>query len=156
MVTNYRPDVVMVMFGQFPNDQVDIGGRFQLPCTAEYQVKEREQLTAAVKELRSSGARVVLVTAPGSTVSWILNTVPAGMNDRVACMNDAYRKIAAAEPNVELVDFAPYICPSKDDCKNAIDGVNLREDTIHFEKNSARLVARWIVPRVLAAAHKGG
>lgn len=94
--------------------------------------------------------------APGSTVSWILDTGPADMNNRVACMNDIYRNIAAAEPNVELVDFAPNVCASKDVCNNAIDGVNLREDTIHFEKDSARLVARWIVPRVLAAARKEG
>ncbi len=155
VIKQYSPQVVMLMFGQFPNDQVQLGGDFKLPCTPEYQQKETEQLTAAVHELGSGGAKVVLVTAPGSTVSWIVDAAPPGMNDRVACMNDIYRKVAAAEANVELVDFAPYICPSKDDCKDSIDGVNLREDTIHYEKASAELVARWIVPRVLDAARTG-
>ena len=98
----------------------------------------------------------MFVSAPGSTVSWVVDRVTPGMNDRVACMNASYKKVADAEPNVSFVDFAPYICPTSTECKNTIDGVNLREDTIHYQDESAKLVSRWIIPKVLDAAKQGG
>ncbi len=156
VVDQYAPDVVMVMFGQFPNDEVELDGHFTLPCTGDYQQQEEAQLRAAVRELGAGGAKVVLVTSPGSTISWVVDAAPPGMAARVRCVNDLYKKVAAEEPNVGLVDFAPFICPATGDCRTSIDGVNLRPDTVHFEKDSARLVARWIVPRVLAEARRAG
>lgn len=155
-VDQFKPDVVLMMFGQFPNDAVQIDGQYRYPCDAVYQEKETEQLTQAVQDLSSGGAHVVLVTAPGSTVSWVVDRVKPGMNKRVQCLNDVYKQVAAAQPNAEVVDFAPYICPSADECKDRIDGIDLREDTIHFRDQAARLVSRWIVPKALQAARQGG
>ncbi|HEY4378576.1 MAG TPA: SGNH hydrolase domain-containing protein, partial [Acidimicrobiales bacterium] len=148
-VQKFRPQVVMMMFGEFPNDQVFINGRFQLPCSPDYQREERAHLDQAIAELTSAGARVVIATAPGSTVSWVLKGVPPGMNARVACMNKLYQQVASQHTDTDSVDFAKLICPSENNCRNGINGVNLREDTLHFRGDAAKLVARWLMPRVL-------
>ena len=149
LAETYRPDVVLMMFGEFPNDEVDIDGEFQLPCTPAYQREERAALTEAFDQLTAHGARVVITTAPGTNVSWVLDGVPAGMNDRVACMNDLYREVASQHPGVDVVDLASFICPTGEDCKERIDGVDLRPDTVHFRGPSAELVSRWLIPQVL-------
>jgi peptidoglycan/LPS O-acetylase OafA/YrhL len=148
LVDRFRPDVVLMLFGEFPNDQVEIGGSFNLPCTPAYRREERAKLAKAFDELTSRGARVVISTAPGSSVSWVLDGVPKGMTERVDCMNRVYRDAARAHADVDVVDLASYICPDGH-CKDAIDGVDLRQDTVHFRGPSAELVARWMIPKVL-------
>ena len=149
LVERFDPEVVLLMFGEFPNDAVKIDGEFNLPCTPDYQREEEKALGAAFDELTAKGARVVLSTAPGTSVSWVLAGVPKGMNDRVACMNRLYERVAAEHERVSTVDLASYICPEPGRCKDSIDGLDLRQDTVHFRGESAQLVARWLVPKVL-------
>ena len=148
LVERFHPDVVLMMFGEFPNDEVEIDGHFELPCTAAYQRAERAKLAKAFDELTAGGARLVISTAPGSSVSWVLAGMPPGMNDRVGCMNRLYREVAAQHSGVDVVDLASYVCPPGERCKERIDGINLRQDTIHFRGAAAELVARWLIAKV--------
>ena len=155
-VQTLKPDIALVLFGQFASDRVDLNGTFELPCTSAYQAAERRSLEAGIDDLTSAGARVVLATAPGTSVSWVLEGAPPGLDQRMTCLNDLYTQIAAERPDTEMVDFAKLACPQPNQCLDNLDGVNLRDDTIHFRGDAAKLVARWLIPRTLAAAKAEG
>jgi peptidoglycan/LPS O-acetylase OafA/YrhL/lysophospholipase L1-like esterase len=150
-VQELQPDIALVMFGQFANDQIDLDGAFRRPCDPEYQAAEREALTEGIDDLTSSGARVVLVTAPWSSVDWVTDSgeVLAG---RMTCLNDIYRSMADERDDVDVVDLASYICPSPTQCQSKIDGIDLREDTVHFRDEGAEKIARWLVPQVISGS----
>jgi hypothetical protein len=147
-VAELQPDIVFAMFGQFASDQVELDGEFVLPCTPAYEQAQREELEAGLDDLTSAGARVVIATAPWSSISWVVDATP-GLAERMACLNDQYREVADQRDDVEIIDLAGEICPSADRCLTEIDGVDLREDTVHFRGDAARLVASWIGPQLL-------
>lgn len=151
----YRPTVSLVLFGRIHDNAVRIDGTWRLPCEPDYMRIYRQRLDAMIDDLRSTGGAVVLVSSPGSTVSWVVEASPPGMAERVACLNDLLAEVAEARPGVGFVDLARYICPTPDRCLDRIDGVDLRPDTVHFEGESARLVNRWLIPRALDAARDG-
>jgi hypothetical protein len=95
---------------------------------------------------------VILLTAPGTSLSWVLDRVKPGMPERVACTNQVLRDIADATPGVHVIDLASYICPPGQECKTEIDGVDLREDGLHFKGPGARAVNNWLIPQVTAIA----
>lgn len=148
----YRPDVSILLFGRLQNDEVKLDGQWRMPCTPVYDAAYRARLLEVIGQLRSTGGKVVLVSGPSSSVSWVVDAAPPGMFDRIQCMNDLLEDVAKTTPGVGFVDLAHYICPELDDCKQQIDGINLRPDTAHFVGPSAELVNRWLIPRVLAAA----
>jgi peptidoglycan/LPS O-acetylase OafA/YrhL len=147
-----KPNIALMLFGQFASDQVDLDGTFALPCTPAYQAAERKSLEAGIDDLTASGAHVVLATAPGTSVSWVLDAAPPGLDRRMTCLNDLYTQIASERPDTDVVDFAKLACPRSDQCLDNLNGVNLRDDTIHFRGDAAKLVARWLIPRTVAAA----
>jgi hypothetical protein len=147
-VAELDPDIVLAMFGQFASDEVDLDGEFLLPCTPTYQQAQREELAIGLDDLTSNGARVVIATAPWSSISWVISKTP-GLAERMTCLNDLYREVADERDDVEIIDFASEVCPSADRCLTEVEGVDLREDTVHFRGDAARLVANWLVPQVL-------
>lgn len=153
-VRKTHPDVAVVLFGEFPNEAVRIGGRWLMPCQPAYLDALRRRLDLLIDDLRVDDTPVVLLTAPGSQVSWIVERVKPGMAERVDCTNRVLEQIAAARQRVTLVDLAAFVCPPGDHCKEKVDGVDLRPDGLHFEGPGAAYVARWLVPRVLAAAEE--
>ncbi len=151
-VGTHRPDLAIVLFGEFPNQAVELDGRFRMPCDPAYLDALRLRLDDLVDDLRASGAPVVLATAPGSSISWVLERVPSGMAERVACTNSLLDRVADGRDGVAVVDLASFVCPEPDRCLEEVDGIDLRPDALHFTGPSAELVNRWLVPRALAAA----
>ncbi|MFN8018202.1 MAG: acyltransferase family protein [Acidimicrobiales bacterium] len=154
-VEDHKPDVIALMFGEFPNESVELDGRWSMPCQEVYLRALRDRLDAVVGDLRASGAPVVLVTAPGTSVSWILERVAPGMDERVRCTNQVLEDLARDTPGVSVVDLASYVCPTGQDCKTHIGDADLRPDGLHFQGDGAAAINRWLVPRVLAAARDG-
>ena len=150
-MAKFHPDVSVVLFGVFPNQAVRIGGRWTMPCDAPYQTALRRRMDRVVRDLRSTGKPVVLLTAPGSSLSWV-DSVQPGMADRVECANAVLRDIARVTPGVDLIDLASYICPPHQDCLQELDGANLREDGLHFKGEGAAAVNRWLMPKVATIA----
>ncbi|MEO6988087.1 MAG: hypothetical protein ABI239_05500, partial [Aquihabitans sp.] len=148
----YQPDVAMLLFGEFPNEAVELDGRWSMPCEPGYLAAYRTELEGAVDDLQSTGAPVALVTAPGTNVSWILDRVEPGMPERVQCMNDLLADVARDRPGVGIVDLASYVCPEPDRCNEMVDGIDLRPDGLHFQGPSAAYINRWLIPQVLAEA----
>ncbi|MCB1039796.1 MAG: acyltransferase [Acidimicrobiales bacterium] len=147
-----RPDVSAVLFGEFPNEAVELDGRWAMPCEETYLEALRDRVQGLVDELHAGGGQVVLITAPGSDLSWLLERVPPGMDERVACTNHVLEEVAATTPNTSVVDLASFVCPPGEECEQEVDGVDLREDGLHFQGEGARYINRWLVPEVLAAA----
>ena len=150
LAEEYRPDVAMLLFGEFPNEAVELGGRWSMPCEPGYLAAYRTELEGAVDDLQATGAPVVLVTAPGTNVSWIVDRVKPGMQERVQCMNDLLIDVAQDRTGVGVVDLATFVCPGPDRCNELIDGIDLRPDGLHFQGPSAAYINRWLIPRVLA------
>lgn len=149
-VQDFRPDASVVMFGEFPNQAVEIEGRWTMPCDEVYLQAIRLQLDDLVADLQSGGAPVVLLTAPGTSLPWVLERVEPGMPERVACTNQILSDVADDTPGVTVIDLASYICPPGEPCKTEIDGVDLREDGLHFQGAGARAVNNWLIPQVTA------
>jgi lysophospholipase L1-like esterase len=74
---------------------------------------------------------------------------PADLDARTDCANRSGREAAAAH-GAAVVDLADYVCPDGQ-CLTMRDGVVLRPDGVHFTKEGATLVARWLVPQLVAA-----
>ena len=149
-VEEFHPDASVVLFGEFPNQAVEINGRWTMPCDEAYLEALRLELDDLVGDLQSSGAPVILLTAPGTSLSWVLDQVEPGMPERVRCTNQVLDDLAAATPGVTVIDLASYVCPPKEACKTEIDGVDLREDGLHFQGAGARAINNWLIPQVTA------
>ncbi|MCU1370923.1 MAG: acyltransferase family protein [Ilumatobacteraceae bacterium] len=151
-VNDFRPDASVVLFGEFPNQAVQLNGTWTMPCDEAYLEALRLELDDLVGDLRSGGGPVILLTAPGTSISWVLERVPPGMPERVACTNQVLYDLAEDTPGVSVIDLASYICPPKEACKTEIDGSDLREDGLHFKGPGARAVNNWLIPQVIAIA----
>jgi peptidoglycan/LPS O-acetylase OafA/YrhL len=152
-VNDFHPDASVVLFGEFPNQAVELNGTWTMPCDEAYLAALRLELDDLVGDLRSGGAPVILLTAPGTSLSWVLERVPPGMPERVACTNQVLYDLADDTPGVTIIDLASYICPPNEACKDEIDGSDLREDGLHFQGPGARAVNNWLIPQVLAIAN---
>jgi hypothetical protein len=150
VVHDFHPDASVVLFGEFPNQAVQIEGKWRMPCDEVYLQAIRLQLDDLVADLQSEGAPVILLTAPGTSGSWILDGVEPGMPERVRCSNQVLYDLADDTPGVSVIDLASYICPPGEPCKEEIDGSDLREDGLHFKGPGARAVNNWLIPQVTA------
>ena len=151
-----HPSVSVVMFGEFPNEAVQIRGYWVKPCQSGYLNALHDRLELLIDDLRVEHAPVVLLTAPGSSLSWVVERNPPGMADRVACVNNVLYDIARHRPGVSVVDLAGLVCPPYlNKCLLRIDGANLRPDGLHFQGAGAEYVNKWLVPKILAAIKRG-
>ena len=153
-VRGAHADLSVVMFGDFPNESVRIDGRWQMPCEASYLAAYKRKVNDLIDDLQVTGKPVVLLTAPGTSLSWVLERVKPGMPERVACLNRLLVDIADSRPQVSVVDLAGFVCPPDQPCLQEADGVNLRTDGLHFRDEGAAYVNRWLIPRVLVAAQE--
>src|SRR5581483_2078725 len=62
-VHEFRPDLVLLVLGDFGDGAYERNGHWIEPCTAEFDDWYRAELQSAVTTLGSTGARVVLTTA---------------------------------------------------------------------------------------------
>ncbi len=150
-----HPAVAVVLFGEFPSEAVRLNGHWAMPCEPDYLRVLRQHVDALVTDLRTDRTPVVLVTAPGSSISWVLAKMKPGLAGRVACTNQVLKDIAAARNGVSVVDLASYVCPPGKECRQEIDGKDLRPDGLHFTGPGGALIAAWLIPQVFASAEPG-
>ena len=79
-----------------------------------------------------------------------LNGVRMPLSERDTKMDSpttTYRAaVTAAAPNAPaIVDLHSFICPSRTDCIEEVDGVPLRPDGLHYEGPGADIVSRWLL-----------
>ncbi len=146
LITQYEPDVVMVLFGAFGGiEPVPIEGQDSWPCSPQYDRRWHARLSAAVETLAARGAVVDLVTAPSGPLA------PDGdterFDERQDCINEVTEQVAEESPQAQTIDLAGFVCP-EGECKESIDGVYLRYDGLHFRDAGALLISRWLAPHL--------
>jgi peptidoglycan/LPS O-acetylase OafA/YrhL len=145
LVAEYRPDVVMVLFGAFGSTYPRrVDGRDAYPCDPAYDRRWRERLLAGIDVLSATGAVVDLVTAPTADDP---PGDPEQFHRRQRCVNDVIESVAAESPRAESIDLARHVCPD-DACRTKVDGIDLRVDGLHFTGAGALLTARWLAPHL--------
>jgi hypothetical protein len=146
------PDVVVVLFGGFAGVlPATVDGKDVWPCEAEYEELWSRRLDEAIGVLSASGAKVVLLSAPGAPLEVFKGENPAEFDARQRCTNDTLEEVATSNPDAAFVDLAGYVCPD-DKCRVEIDGLTLRNDGVHYRGDAAKLIARWATPRILEVA----
>jgi hypothetical protein len=150
-----KPDVVVVLFGGFVGVlPATVDGKEVWPCDAGYEALWSRRLDEAVTVLSASGAKVVLLSAPGAPLEVFKGENPAEFDARQRCSNDTLEAVATGNPDAAFVDLAGHVCPD-DTCRVDIDGLTLRNDGVHYRGEAARLIARWATPEILKAVGTG-
>lgn len=117
------------------------------------------ELDHAVTVLASTGARVVLLTAPYFEQPDLLTRVDRYQSlferGRADHWNELLRGVAQAHADVvTVVDLHAYLAPHGE-LLGSIAGVdNIRTDGIHFSPQEADVVARWLSPKIVRFANQ--
>jgi peptidoglycan/LPS O-acetylase OafA/YrhL len=144
LLYEYRPDVVVFLFGAFGGlSATPVDGQSVYPCQEAYDERWRERVEEAVAMFESAGAVVDLVTSP----SGLLLEGRATLDERQGCINEVLREVAADSPDASAIDLAEWVCP-EGRCREDVDGARLRPDGLHFTGAGAEVVARWMAPQV--------
>ncbi|MGE3619375.1 MAG: acyltransferase family protein [Acidimicrobiia bacterium] len=153
-----RPDVALVLVGTWEVVDVDLDGvgRTHVGDPA-YDALLRDRLELAVGRLQEAGAgRVVLATTPvvgrgAQGDAWARRDLGDDHPARVAAFNAVVRAVAAAHPEVGLVDYGGWVDALDDAERDA-----LLPDGVHpTAESTAQVWERFLGPAVLDAARPG-
>ena len=155
-VDTFRPDLVLVVSGAWDTYDMNVGGRSLQFGTPETDAYVQAGLEKAVDVLSSKGARVVFLTTPypekrDLALDGRTNRVDPA---RVDVLNRLYRAVADERPDkVAIVDLGGYLNSMGN--PDAIDGVDLRIDDLHFTPGGSDIIARWLAPQLVQIAGEG-
>ena len=142
-VARWKPDVAVVVLAGQVLGEFQIDGQWTQLCDAHYDAWYGGQVRAGIDTFTAAGVPVVFLVPPPSTLPY----APASLNQAIGCLGDVERKLARQDPRVSTIDLNRFVCP-KGECRNTVDGVNLRPDGLHFLGPGADITVRWLVPRI--------
>jgi peptidoglycan/LPS O-acetylase OafA/YrhL len=160
-VDAFHPDVVLLADGEYEVRDQHIGDSWQHIGSRQVDTREQAALTGATAVLGSTGATVVLLTAPyyqqveqADGQPW-----PEDEPARVDRYNTLLGKVAAAsDGRVVVADLGAKLDPGGH-FTTTIDGVVVRfADGIHVTPAGAKLVSPWLLTRsaALGTANRSG
>ena len=127
-----------------------VDGRWSHIGEPAFDAALRQSLEESVQVAGSSGADVVLLTAPCFDSGEQSSGLPWPEDDpvRLARYNEMVRPIAAEHPaTVRLVDFGALVCPGGK-YTTTVDGVQLRDgDGVHIVPTPA--AGQWLAAHLL-------
>ena len=145
----FRPDLVVLTFAEPTDSQAEIDGSWTAPCEPLYDSRLEAELHDAIHLFASGGARVVLTTAAYANTRSRRRLVPSQRLPEHD--HPAGGRFRAAQ----LADlFAWYCGVPETECRNNVDGVQLRPDAVHYRGRGARVVAKRILQ--VAGIRTGG
>jgi hypothetical protein len=159
-----RPNVTMVMAGRWEDSDQVVDGRRVHIGEAGYDALLRADLERAVAVGSSTGAYVILLTAPCTSTGeqpdgqpW-----PEDSPARRLRYDQLVRQVAAEHPaNVEAFDFGAEVCPGGR-FDTTLDGVRVRlSDGVHFvhvpgPDGPVVPAAKWLASKLLPEAVRVG
>jgi peptidoglycan/LPS O-acetylase OafA/YrhL len=110
-------------------------------------------LDRAIEIAGSTGARVVLLTAPYYATGEAPDGKPWPENDpaRVNRFNQLVRDAAVRHPGTRVVDLGAYTNPGGH-YASRVAGIAMRKDGVHYSAAACVWFARWLAPQIRDAA----
>ena len=149
-----RPDIIV--WGS-TDEQASIvdppsGGHVLASGTPLWTSVMLHRMDSRVREFIATGSKVVLLLQPAKALESDSNRSEK-VDQGYERLNNLLRTVASQFPrDVALVDLAERVCPSGPPCPYTVHGLALRPDNLHYSVSGSLWVARWLVPRVVAAA----
>jgi len=121
-------------------------GQWLTPCMPAYERWYADSLRQLARQVDAVGARLVVA---GPAYSQIIGTTEAAL-DQADCLNRLDRQVADDDPTIEFVDLGAWTCPTRDTCRDEVDGVELRPDGLHYRDEGGAIAARWLLDQIRA------
>ena len=158
-IDQFQPNVVLMLVGAWDILDRDVDGNVVKFGTVEYDKTFLQQLDAATALLSSKGAKVVVLTTPFFSRPELVGETgrewPEYNPARVDRLNSLYRDFLTQNPGrYTIVDLNKFVSPGGAYAAD-INGVRVRDDGVHFTRDGAVMVDKWLVPQ-LDAVLKGG
>ncbi|KUI39328.1 hypothetical protein AU194_18240 [Mycobacterium sp. GA-2829] len=146
-----RPDVVLLMIGRWELvDRVNEGKWTHVGDDA-YDAYLRGELNRALDILGSTGARVVVTTAPYNRRAEQADGTlyPEDDPDRADAWNELLREVIATRRNVTVLDFNKKLSP-RGYYTNWVEGIQMRDDGVHPTKEAVEWLTPWLTEALAA------
>ena len=145
-IAHDRPQTVLLMIGRWEVVDRTWHGRWMHVGNDAYDAYLKGELQRALDILSSTGARVVVTTAPynrrGERSDGTL--YPEDQPGRVQAWNTMLRNVVGQRPNVSVLDFNAKLNPDgKYTAK--IDGVRMRSDGVHPTSEAVQWLTPWLL-----------
>ena len=146
----FHPDVVAMLAGRWEVNDRMIDGQWMHIGQPAYDAVLKQSLELAVRTATSSGALLVMLTAPCFSTGEQPNGQPWPEDSptRLAQYNAILRQVAAEHPQtVEVVDLGAMLCPGGQ-FQSSIDGVQIRDaDGVHIVPTAG--AGQWLDAQLL-------
>jgi peptidoglycan/LPS O-acetylase OafA/YrhL/lysophospholipase L1-like esterase len=140
-----RPDVVLLMIGRWELvDRINEGKWTHVGDDA-YDGYLRGELNRALDILGSTGARVVVTTAPYNRRAEQADGTlyPEDDPDRADAWNAMLREATAKRPNVSVLDLNKKLSP-RGYYTNRVEGIQMRDDGVHPTREAVEWLTPWL------------
>jgi peptidoglycan/LPS O-acetylase OafA/YrhL len=156
-LSQFHPNVVMVLAGRWEVEDRLIGGRWLHIGDPAFDAQVKAALEQAVQVGTSTGALMVLMTSPCFASGEQDNGLPWPEDSatRLAEYNALVRQVAAEHPaTVQLDDFGALLCPGGS-FTSSFDGIQIRDgDGVHIVPTAA--AGQWLDAQLLPEVVKIG
>ncbi|WP_422744994.1 acyltransferase family protein [Mycobacterium sp. WMMD1722] len=140
-----RPDVVLLMIGRWELVDRQSGGKWAHVGDDSYDTYLRGELNRALDVLGSTGARIVVTTAPYNRRAERADgsLYPEDEPERTDAWNDLLRAVAKPRRNVTVLDLNEKMSPRGYYTTRA-DGIRLRSDGVHPTPEAVEWLTPWL------------
>ena len=159
IIRSQQAQVVVAFWGAWDMFDRRVNGQVMRWGTPELDQFLTSELDHALGVLTSTGARVVLLTAPYYEPPDLASRVDRSQSlyekPRVDHWNDLLRSVAQAhQDSVSVVDLHAYLDPNGASVDSIAGVDDIRYDGIHFTPQGADVVARWLSPKIVGIARQ--
>ena len=140
-----RPDAVLLMIGRWELVDRIHEGKWTHVGDDAYDGYLRGELDRALDILGSTGARVVVTTAPYNRRAEQADgsLYPEDDPDRADAWNELLREATGKRPNVTVLDLNKKLSP-RGYYTNRVEGIQMRDDGVHPTKEAVEWLTPWL------------
>jgi peptidoglycan/LPS O-acetylase OafA/YrhL len=145
-----RHDLGIVMPGNGELYDHVVGSQTITYATPAYREHLTSWLDRTFATLRPTTSRLAITTVPCyARPEFGVDIKDKVINEprRADWLNSVIRDYVSAHPDIELYDWTEAICPSGKFAK-VVDGIELREDGVHFTPDGATWAWRWLASAI--------